>query len=102
MIEDLSATCRGQSAISEAWVVGSRMTPIDGSQARESSDIAIIFDPSLLDEERVNVFGDLLRTLDANGHGRGTGRGWLILSPEIIAAHGEHATTIYSRSTQSD
>jgi hypothetical protein len=88
--------------VSEAWVVGSRNTPIDRSPARELSDIAIVFDPPLPDddEERADALMDLMRMLDAKGHGRGTGRSWLILSPEIIAAHREHATLIYSRFSQ--
>lgn len=100
MVEYFLAIFRGQPHIDEAWVVGSRMTPIDGSEARESSDVAIVFDPCLPDEERISVFMDLMQSLDAKGHGRGSGRGWLIVSPQVIDEHGDHATRIYQRSGQ--
>ena len=98
-IEEFRAVFRSQPRVREAWVVGSRNTPVDGSTARDSADIAIVFDPPLPDghEEPGRALMDLMRMLEAKGHGRGTGRSWLILDPAVIAAHSEHATRIYSR-----
>ena len=46
-IEELREILAAEPCIVEAWVVGGRMTPLDGSQARESSDIALVLDAPL-------------------------------------------------------
>jgi hypothetical protein len=99
-IEELRAVFATESRLAEAWVVGSRMTPVDGSEARESADVALVFEPSAANDtdKPVPAFMELMQALEAKGHGRGTGRSWLILSRELIAAHREHATQIYARS----
>ena len=42
-------------------------------------DVAVVFDPTLVEgDARVAAFTALMAELDARGHGRGTGRSWLI------------------------
>jgi hypothetical protein len=98
-IDGLRKILRAEPRIVEAWVVGSRLWPVDGSPPRESSDIALVLDPlldPLGDEEQIDVFAALMETVDAAGHARGTGRAFLIVSPKVIASHRELATRIYS------
>jgi hypothetical protein len=100
-IEGLREILRAEPRVVEAWVVGSRRCPVEGSSPpRESSDIALVLDP-LLDplgnEQQIDMFMALMEKLDAGGQGRGTGRGFLIVSRKVIASHRELATRIYSR-----
>jgi hypothetical protein len=95
-IQNLCETLRTEPRIISAWIVGSRLWPVDGSPARESSDIALVLEP-LGEQERDDLFMALMEKLHAKVQGGGSGRAWLLLSPEVIAAHHELATKIYSR-----
>jgi hypothetical protein len=87
---------RTEPRILEAWAVGSRLWPVEGSPPHESSDIALVLDP-LGHEQPIDAFTTLMAKLDAKGLGAGTGRAWLLVRREAIAAHREHATRIYWR-----
>jgi hypothetical protein len=98
VLKSLRQTLRSEPRILEAWLVGSRLWPVDGSPPRESSDIALVLDPRDR-EDPIEILTGLMERLDMRGQGRGSGRAWLLLSPTVIAAHQEHAAKIYARPT---
>jgi hypothetical protein len=84
---------RSVPGISEAWVVGSRITPDDGSPPRESTDIALVLDPPISDgpDEAVSFLDDLEERVPWSK----PGQGWLLVTQTIIRAHEDVAVRIY-------
>jgi len=97
-LESVRETLRSEPRILEAWLVGCRLWPVDGSPPRESSDIAVVLDPHDRDD-RIEIFTGLMESLEMRGQGRGSGRAWLLLKPTEIASHEEHAVRIYAGPT---
>ena len=94
-LDALRQVLAADSRVSEGWIVGSRMTRDDGD-VRETTDVAVAFDPTLVDgDARVVAFTALMAELEARGQGRGTGRTWLIATPDFLAAG--HGTRFYAR-----
>jgi hypothetical protein len=98
-VETLRASFRSRPRIVEAWVLGNRIVPLDGSAPYEAVFIGLALDPPLDDESRQaqrEDFVALTAQLDSEtGFGREPDRGWQIADGTEIEAHPEHALKIY-------
>jgi hypothetical protein len=93
-LERLRARFRAEPRIVEAWLVGSRMTPDDGSSPYETTDIALVLEPPLSNRALIM---DLIADLDDTVSNIEECRGLLLVSETTIRAHGEQAVLLYSR-----
>ena len=83
--------------VREAWLVGQRVTPDDGSKAYETTDVAVVLDPPLTVETRdeaLAVIHELTEQLSASGFGSGKKQGWLFVNEDTIRAHQDVAERI--------
>ena len=95
----LVARFREVPRITQAWLVGTRMTPNGGCPSIESTDIALILDPSLTQgaETDRTTMVELITDLD-EVYPMTTGRrGWLFVTNTIMEAHRAQAILLYSR-----
>jgi hypothetical protein len=102
-VAELCEQLRQVARISEAWVVGSRMTPDDGAPSRETTDLALVLDPPLSDqpdETRMEISA-VWTELDERVHWSRPGRGLLLVSAAQIRHHEPRAVQIYSRARPS-
>lgn len=101
-VEKLCEGFRAIPRIAEAWVVGSRTEPQDGSAPpRESTTIALVLDPPLPQEPpevmtsaAVGFFEELRERVPWSE----PGRGWLLGSASLLQSHEKVAVKIYARS----
>ena len=101
---DLCQQLRALPRISEAWLVGSRVSVNDGSPPRESTDIALVLDPALPDDanDARAEMSSFWTELDERVRWAQPGKGWLLVSAALIRAHEPQAVKIYARAQPSD
>src|SRR5207247_4660133 len=82
-VEALRASFRSRSRIVEAWVLGNRIVPLDGSSPYDAVFVGLGLDPPLSDQSREakrDDFVALTVQLDSEtGFGREPDRGWQIV-----------------------
>ena len=92
--ERLRQACSEDPRIQELWVTGSEMTGHDGSSA-VSTDLAIVLDPPETnphDEDSIEIITRMGAAWPVTGR-----RGYLCVSPEMIAREKNHCVAVYSR-----
>jgi len=81
-----------------AWVVGARLTPIDGSPSWETTDIVLVLDPPITRESLGAEIELLQEELEAVGWRQEPHRNWVYADTRFRPAE-RGATLIYSRPT---
>src|SRR3954469_3889878 len=99
-LEALVAQFRAVSRIAETWLVGSRITPRDGTPAYESTSIALVVDPPFVGDAEAEAMVELIAQLDDASPITEGRRSWLFVSDAIIRARQEQATLLYARSVR--
>jgi hypothetical protein len=98
MIEKLQTTFRSVARIADAWVIGARLTPIDGSPAWETTDVVLVLDPPITRDSSTGEISALEKQLDVTGWRQAPHRNWIYADSRHRPAEGD-ATRVYSRVT---
>lgn len=97
LLEIFRDSFRSRSRIAEAWLVGTRMLPLDGSPPWEASLIGLLLDPRHVPgrDESLALYTELTA---ATGWGHAPDEGWKMLTPAEVSEHADDILRIYSRS----
>jgi hypothetical protein len=95
LLERLRDACRLRPRIAEAWLVGTRMIPVDGSRPWEASLIGLL-DPSHEPgrDDSLTLYSELA---EATGWGGAADEGWRMLTPTEVSEHADDVVRLYSR-----